>query len=210
MPGWNAFESSVTMPLQAPGGKLSTVEFLKLLGALQWESISRVLGIPPQDIVNDARERLYASFINVELRFGDTHSPDRFAEGSRLCIRNRVAFFARRFAEGLFVFDDDDVPPGDIAEVTTLEALRRQPRPYAYFTNAFIAREGGNSMLRVYKPAGSDTVADALADTPPGIRDHVQVQSNGDIRTSTTVSRRRRSPRRVPIRSATRSCPRAT
>jgi probable biosynthetic protein (TIGR04098 family) len=169
------------MPLLAPGGKLSEVEFLKLLNAQQWESISRLFGVPTHRICNDAGERLYASVLHVELSFGAGHSPERFGEGARLVVRNLVRTFAQRFVEGLFVFDDADVPDADLASITTREALRAQPRPWAYMVNTFVTRPGGNASLMVFKPAGVAAEVEPLAAPPPGIDDHARVQRTGEI-----------------------------
>ncbi|MEW6270854.1 MAG: hypothetical protein AB1689_16345 [Thermodesulfobacteriota bacterium] len=181
MSHWNDYRSLVTMPLMAPGEKLSEVEFLKFLGACQWESISRLLGVPLQNIVSEHNERLYGSVINVDLDFGEAHSQERFGEGAPLFVRNRIRVYAHRFVEGLFVFDDAEVAESALGPLDTLAHLRALERPYAYFTNAFIVRSGGNARLKVFKPRGIDGVQDVLREEPAGIREHARVQATGDI-----------------------------
>ena len=87
------------MPHMVPN-RLSEVELLKCLGAFQWDSIARRLGQRSSEIVNGQRERLYASFVNVELAFPPHRSLDSFEEGARVSLRNRVSAYARRFVEG--------------------------------------------------------------------------------------------------------------
>jgi len=181
MPPWNDYRSQVTMPLMAPGEKLSEVEFLKLLGACQWESISRLLGVPLQNIVSEQNDRLYGSVINVELDFGAEHGQERFGEGAPLFVRNRIGVYAQRFVEGLFVFDDEEIPDAELAALDTIAELRAQRRPHAYFTNAFIVRAGGNAKLKVFRPRGIDAIGEALRTEPAGIREHARVQASGDV-----------------------------
>jgi probable biosynthetic protein (TIGR04098 family) len=181
MASWNDYRAQVTMPLMAPGEKLSEVEFLKLLGACQWESISRLLGVPLQNIVSEQNERLYGSVINVELDFGAAHGQERFGEGAPLFVRNRIGVYAQRFVEGLFLFDDEEIPDAELEPIATLDELRAQRRPHAYFTNAFIVRAGGNAKLKVFRPRGIESVSEALATEPTGIREHARVQASGDV-----------------------------
>ena len=65
---------------------------------------------PSAKIVNDTGERLYASFINIDLSYG-TKAPVDLGEGTELFIRHAARVYARRFVEGFFVFDDAALPP---------------------------------------------------------------------------------------------------
>jgi probable biosynthetic protein (TIGR04098 family) len=181
MGAWNTFDTSVTLPLLAPGDKLSEVELLKWLLAYQWESIARLFGMPSRNLHNESNQRLYGSVLQFELDFGAHHGPERFGECARLLVRNRVRTFAQRFVEGLFVLDDQDVSDAALAGVDTLQALRSQNRPYAYMVNAFVTRAASNTSLTVFKPAGITPEPDALAEPPEGMTDHAGVQRTGEI-----------------------------
>ena len=100
---WETFDFTVGMPHMVPD-KVSEVELLKLLGAWQWESIAGWLGCRSSEIASEAGERLYASFINIELNLPPPFGQDFFQEGVRIEGVNRVAFFAGRFVEGFLVF----------------------------------------------------------------------------------------------------------
>ena len=199
---WNEFEFKVAMPHMAPGGKLSEVELFKTLGSYQWEAIGNLLGQPSQEIVADNGERLYSSFIDIELCFGDSYAPESFAEGTRVHVRNRVNVFAHRFMEGLFVFSDSPIPDDHLEKIEGLEDLRRQELPWAYMTNAFIARLGGNTRLKVYKPAGIESISvPELSASPAGIVDQRKAQSKGAIEGFGEAQRIALTPRnREPIR----------
>ena len=73
-----------------------------------------------------------------------------------MSVRNRVSAYARRFVEGMFVFDVAPIPVEETEAITTREELARCGRPWCYLTNAFVARAGSNSRLRVFEPEGMD------------------------------------------------------
>jgi probable biosynthetic protein (TIGR04098 family) len=176
---WLDYEFTVGMPHMVPN-RLSEVELLKWLGAFQWDSIARRLGQRSSEIVNGQRERLYASFVNVELVFPPQRSLDSFEEGSRVSLRNRVSAYARRFVEGLFVFDTEPIPSEETQTIATRQDLVASARPWACMTNAFVARAGSNSRLRVFEPAGMDKAAFPGLSTPPsGVLEHQAVQGRG-------------------------------
>ena len=179
---WASHDFFVEMPHMVPGEKLSEVEFLKMLAAFQWRGIADRLGKQPQNIANEAGERLYGSVIDFEMNFGATHSQDRFCEGAPVHVRNRVDFFAGRFVEGFFVFGDEEIPSDALPTLKTKRDLRDLGLPWAYMTNAFIARAGGNTRLKVFQPAGIDESGVAqLKETPGGIVDHRTVHGSGQI-----------------------------
>jgi len=176
---WLDYQLTIGMPHMVPN-RLSEVELLKWLGAFQWDSIARRLGQRSSEIVNGQRERLYASFVNVELAFPPHRSLDSFEEGARVSLRNRVSAYARRFVEGMFVFDSAPISAEETETIVTRQDLARSSRPWAYMTNAFVARAGSNSRLRVFEPAGMDTAAFPSLSTPPsGIAEHQVVQARG-------------------------------
>jgi len=179
---WAPHDFFVEMPHMAPGEKLSEVEFLKLLAAYQWRGIAEALGTPPEDIANAQGERFYGSVIDFEMNFGPDSGPDRLCEGRHVFVRNRVNFYASRFVEGFFVFGDAEIPDEALGTLKTKRDLQGFGLPWAYMTNAFIARSGGNSRLKVYTPAGiEERGIDQLSETPGGVVDHRAVQSSGRI-----------------------------
>jgi probable biosynthetic protein (TIGR04098 family) len=187
---WNDTAFTVAMQHLAPGDKLSEVEFLKRLGTCQWDAIARVLGRPTQEITSEFHERLYASWIDIELKFGTGHAPDRLGEGARIRVRNRVRVFARRFVEGFFVFGEDGVPDALLQATKTRDDLRALDASWCYMTNAFIAPVGGNTRLKVFKPAGIDDLSLPEAErTPAGIEDHARVQATGRIDAAVAAAR---------------------
>jgi len=179
---WNDFALVVQMPHMAPGEKLSEVEFLKILAAYQWEAIARVLERRPSEIYSDPGDRLYGSVIDVELKLAGHHSQETLGEDVTIHVRNRVRFFAKKFVEGLFLIDDKEIPDSLVSSIKTREDLRSLDISWACMTNAFIARGGGNTKLKVFKPAGADELGIPELEEPPfGIHEQGRVQSSGEI-----------------------------
>ncbi len=178
---WNDYELLVQMPHMAPGEKLSEVEFLKMLAAFQWESIARALGRRPPELMNAQHDRLYGSVIDVELNLGERHSMEVLGEDVNIRLRNRVRFFAKKFVEGLFVFDDHEIPEKTLASIETRKDLQQLRSSWACMTNAFIARGGTNVKLKVFRPVGADDGVAELSETPIGIIEQGRVQRSGEI-----------------------------
>jgi probable biosynthetic protein (TIGR04098 family) len=179
---WNDFELLVQMPHMAPGEKLSEVEFLKVLAAFQWEAIARALHRRPPELMNAQNERLYGSVIDVELHLGERHSMEILGEDVNVRVKNRVRFFAKKFVEGLFVIDDQDVPASLLETIETRKDLRQLKSSWACMTNAFIARGGSNVKLKVFKPVGADDRdVPEIGETPLGIVEQGRVMRSGEI-----------------------------
>lgn len=178
---WRTYQFTIGMPHMSPG-KLSEVELLKLIGAYQWETISECFGQRANEIMNNLNERLYASFINVELNFGQNHSLDYFDEGSRVVLQNKIATYGKSIFEGMFLFHSQDIPDALLKQTRTVKELRSLDVPWAYVTNAFIAPLGGNSKLKVFEPINVDySKIPKLDQHPEGVREQMQVQSSGKI-----------------------------
>lgn len=179
---WRDYNLVVQMPHMAPGGKLSEIELLKWLGAFQWESISRALQCPASRIVNADGERLYASFIDLELHFGSRHSLDTLGEDAVLYAANHVGFYAKKFVEGLFVIDDRALATEQLDAVADRRRLAASDLSWACMTNAFIVREGSNTRLKVFKPSVADEIdLPALGEPPQGVSEQARVKAGGDF-----------------------------
>ena len=181
MSGWRGYELTIGMQHMVPN-RLSEVELLKWLGAYQWEAISRALGRPENAIESAQGDRLYASFVDVELCFPPARPLDAFDEGTRLVIHNRVRSYASRFVEGLFAFDSEPIAEATLAAVSSRTDLVALPHPWASLTTAFVARAGSNSKLKVFEPIGMDVAAMPVAeDRLAGITDHQAALSTGQL-----------------------------
>ncbi len=185
---WKDYAFTVGMPHMVPG-RLSEVELLKWLGAWQWDSIAEMLDTPSAEITNENGERLYASFVNIELDLRARHSLASFTEGSSMHLRNGTRLYAGTFVEGLYLLDDKPLPEGCEGSVQSTEDLTVGELPWVSMNNCFVAPFGGeNDRLKVHAPRGLDEdqgeAGRSIAQTderPQGLVEHAQVQSSGLI-----------------------------
>jgi probable biosynthetic protein (TIGR04098 family) len=169
------------MPHLAPE-QLSEVELLKYAGDFQWQQIGSLLRCAPHKLVNDAGERLYSSFINVESSFFPG-SISQFQEGDVLHFSGTVRFYAKQFVEGWVLLGRNEQPGDDqVGAARTKSDLAGCGRPWIYMTNALIARMGENVRLKVFRPAGIQHIdVPEAPEKPVGLSEHERVQETGDI-----------------------------
>lgn len=178
---WRSYDLEVGMPHMEPG-RLSEVELLKHLGNCQWQTIAALLERPTCQIVNDLGERLYASFVSLEWSVGRGRCMENLGEGLNLGVRNKVAFYAGKFVDGLVLFGGDPLSEEDLSAVQGPEDLMRREDPWAYLTNAFIAPMGSNQRLKVFAPTEMDSCeVPTISERPQGIDQHEDVQLTGVI-----------------------------
>ncbi len=182
---WKDSAFTVGMPHMVPG-RLSEVELLKWLGNWQWDAIAEMVGAEPAAIENDDGERLYASFIDIELDLRARGGLSSFVEGSRVHLRNGTRLFARTFVEGLYLIDDRPLPEGATDGVATRADVAALGLPWVSMDNCFVGRvAGGNDRLKAHAPAGIDERDAARTDDrPPGIGEHARVQATGVVEPS--------------------------
>jgi probable biosynthetic protein (TIGR04098 family) len=206
---WHEHAFTVGMPLMAPGERLSEVELLKQLALFQWEAIAAMLGRPPSRIESELGDRLYGSVVSAELHLG-RHSMESLGEDVRITVRNRLATFGGRFVEGLLVFDDRPVPESVLGSLASRRDLATLDAPWAYLTNAFVARGGSNTSLKIFKPVGMDDAdAPRLTETPVGVVEQRRALEHGLI-DGGGIRRCGRSCPAATSRSSTPSCRRVT
>ncbi len=165
----------IGMPHMIPD-QLSEVELIKLAGDMQWGQIGEALDCPSHELANDAGDRLYASFINVEASFrpGDI---GQFHEGDLLHLSGAVRFYAKQFVEGFVVVSRDEKPDdATLRGIGTREDLDRMGLPWIYMTNALVARLAGNQRLKTFRPAGiQNKDVPETAGKPHGLSRHEEV-----------------------------------
>ena len=175
---WQRYTFDVGMPHLAPGGRLSEVECLKVLGSFQWASIADHIGKSSSEISNAQGERLYASFVELEFQLGRSETLASLGEDTRVHVANKVRFFGGKIVDGLMVFGTKVVDDEALAGLCDRAGLARSGRPWVAMTNAFITREGSNTRLRVFRPVVDEGRSlPPMAHPPAGISRQMQVQS---------------------------------
>ncbi len=162
--------------------QLSEVELLKLVGDFQWRQIAASLGCSTKDLKNGAGDRLYASFINIELDFRAGGAGDilAFEEGDRVEMAGSTRFYGRQFVEGWTVLDRGSLDSAAVQRVASRADLDGVGRPWIYMTNAFVGRVSGNLRLKTYAPEGVDGGrVRTTDDKPAGITAHEDALQRG-------------------------------
>ena len=163
-------------------GQLSEVELLKIFNEFQWNQIGTALQCPSHKLSNDAGDRLYASFVHVECRFGPDNNISQFQEGDLIHARGTVRFYAGHFVEGWSVFSHDKIPHETLAGIRTKADLYDLTSPWVCMTNAIVARMGSNNRLKTFRPAGIEEIEVPQApEKPAGLVEHERVMNSGQI-----------------------------
>lgn len=177
---WLEHRLSLGMP-HLVGGRLSEVELLKQLGALQWRVMAGLAGRPEHGVLSEAGERLHFSMISAELQMPAGRTWEEYDEGTELMLRHRVGVFGRKLVEGMFLFDHQPIGDEALVGVTTRDELARAQRPWAYVTHGFVTRSK-SSWVRLETPqALLERPVPELAAMPVGIGEHVNVERGGEI-----------------------------
>jgi probable biosynthetic protein (TIGR04098 family) len=172
---------TVGMPNMAPN-QLSEVELLKIFGDFQWDQIASVLQCAPHELVSEAGDRLYPSFVAVEACFGPGSDISRFREGDRIHARGAIQFYAKQFVEGLVVFDGHDLPPEAAIEAQSAPDRSRLESPWVSMTNAIVARVSDSNRLKTFRPAGIQSVSlPESKEKPESLIAHERVMNDGSI-----------------------------
>ncbi len=172
---------TVGMPNMVPS-QLSEVELLKIYAEFQWVQLGQALDCPSHLLASEDGERLYASVIQVESRFGRDGSISQFQEGDQVHARGTVQFYAKHFVEGWTLFDKKEIPEEAVAGIKTKADLEQLETTWICMTNAMVARLADNSRLKTFSPAGiKDRGVPTASEKPLGIVEHELVMQTGKI-----------------------------
>ncbi len=172
---------TVGMPNMVPD-QLSEVELLKIFAEFQWVQLGDALDCPSHLLVSEEGERLYASVIQVESRFGRDGSISQFQEGDPVHARGTVRFYAKHFVEGWTLFDKKEVPEETVAGIQSKSDLEQLDTTWICMTNAIVARLADNSRLKTFSPAGIKTRnVPTSSEKPLGIVEHENVMQTGNV-----------------------------
>lgn len=175
------FSFTVGMPNMVPD-QLSEVELLKLYAEFQWVQLGNALDCPSHLLTSEEGERLYASVIQVESRFGREGNIAQFQEGDVVHARGAVQFHAKHFVEGWTLFDKKEVPEDAVAAISSKADLEALDATWICMTNAIVARLADNSRLKTFSPAGiKDKDVPLAPNKPLGIVEHEQVMRTGRV-----------------------------
>ena len=177
---WHGYRLDLGLPFLVQG-RLSEVELVKHLGALQWRTVAATAGERENAIRDETGERLHFSLISLELGMPPGRGWEAFDEGTALHLHNRVGVFGKKLVEGHFVFDAEAATAAELAAVDGAEAMRRGPRPWACLAHGF-ATGSASSAARLATPAALVATAHPeLERIPAGVAEHARVERSGAI-----------------------------
>src|ERR1700741_3897931 len=87
---WTRADLEIGMPLTGRNN-LAETPLLQYLGDQRWRHVSDLIGLPSRDIVDEAGERLYATFFYVEIEFPEGRPMSSFGENDRFTVMSSVA-----------------------------------------------------------------------------------------------------------------------
>jgi len=156
--------------------QLSEVELMKIFAEFQWVQLGDALECPSHLLVSEEGDRLYASVVQVESRFGPDGSISQFQEGDVVHARGHVQFYAKQFLEGWAVLGKEPVARDAVAAIKTKADLEQLPAPWICMTNAIVARVADNTRLKTFQPAATEHVVVPTAPAKPlGLIEHERV-----------------------------------
>ena len=116
---------------------LSESALLKTIGHDRWKHIQDLGGLPSSQILDDAGERLYATFFFLELHLSPEAPLSVYGENCALAFQRDLAHYEKVYLDGRHVVADD-------------------PDRWIRSSNVFIYQERGPSKLSVSIPATLD------------------------------------------------------
>ena len=96
---WSSADLEIGMPMTGRNN-LAETPLLQYLGDQRWRQISAVMGVPTREIVDDAGERLYATFYYVELAFPLARPMASFGENDRLSVVSSMSRYGTSMVDG--------------------------------------------------------------------------------------------------------------
>lgn len=178
---WARADLEIGMPLTGRNN-LAETPLLQYLGDQRWRQISEAVGVPSRGIVDDAGERLYATFYYVEVAFPPDRPMSSFGENDRLTVWSSIARYGTSMVDGVSYL----VPETGAAGVpyTSVQQAVRGGVPAVRMSNIFVRQFVGAQWLKKGRPAHPDfSRIPALADPPDSYDAVKQAERTGAFET---------------------------
>ncbi len=174
---WARATLEIGMPLTGRNN-LAETPLLQYLGDQRWRHVSDMVGVPSREIVDDAGERLYATFFYVEVAFPPHRPMASFGENDRLTVISSLARYGTSMVDGVSYLVPgsaaDDVRYGSVGEAVQAGV------PAVRLSNIFVRQFVGAQWLKKGRPAHPDFARiPALADPPDSYEATKQAERDG-------------------------------
>lgn len=174
---WARAELEIGMPLTGRNN-LAETPLLQYLGDQRWRHISEIVGVPSRHIVDEAGERLYATFYYVEVAFPLARPMSSFGENDRLTVMSSVARYGTSMVDGISYL----LPELGATSVpyTSVQQAVDAGIPAVRLSNIFVRQFVGAQWLKKGRPAHPNfSRIPALADPPDSYEATKQAERTG-------------------------------
>jgi len=151
----NRFSYPLTIGLPHTNyNQLAEFLFLMQAGHFQWNSISRMLGVPLSRLRTLDGGEVYATYLYIEEDFPEGRSMSDFRLDDECRFLNVLRSFKNISVDGRMLFARaSDLPEDAEAAFAADPAAWRGRFPYLRMANIFITPAGGNEFLKIAPPA---------------------------------------------------------
>ncbi len=182
-PLWSRADLEIGMPLTGRNN-LAETPLLQYLGDQRWRQISDVIGVPSREIVDDAGERLYATFFFVEVAFPPGRPMSSFGENDQFTVMSSLARYGTSMVDGISY-----LVPGSGASWTPFTSMQQAVDagvPAVRMSNIFVKQFAGAQWLKKGRPAHPNFArVPALAEPPDSYETTKQAEQAGRFESST-------------------------
>jgi probable biosynthetic protein (TIGR04098 family) len=147
---WKRTHLEIGMPLTGRNN-LAETPLLQYLGDQRWRHISELVGVPSREIVDEAGERLYATFFYVELAFPANRPMSSFGENDQLTVMSSMARYGTSMVDGISYLLP--VPSSTDVRSLSLDQAVSMGIPAARLSNIFVKQFAGAQWLKKGRPA---------------------------------------------------------
>jgi probable biosynthetic protein (TIGR04098 family) len=147
---WTRADLEIGMPLTGRNN-LAETPLLQYLGDQRWRHISELVGVPSRDIVDEAGERLYATFFYVEVAFPPGRPMSSFGENDRLTVMSSMARYGTSMVDGIAYLLP--APPASDMRALSVDQAVSAGIPAVRLSNIFVKQFAGAQWLKKGRPA---------------------------------------------------------
>ena len=179
-PQWARTDLEIGMPLTGRNN-LAETPLLQYLGDQRWRHISDIVGVPSREIVDDAGERLYATFYYVEVAFPPGRPMASFGENDRLTVFSSMS---RATGRRWWTASRTSCPSAGATTVpyTSVQQAVDAGIPAVRLSNIFVKQFVGAQWLKKGRPAHPNFARiPALADPPDSVRGDERSRADGHV-----------------------------
>lgn len=178
---WTRADLEIGMPLTGRNN-LAETPLLQFLGDQRWRDISQIVGVPSRHIVDEAGERLYATFYYVEVAFPPNRPMSSFGENDRLTVVSSLARYGTSMVDGISYLVPE--PGATAVPYQSVQQAVEAGIPAVRLSNIFVRQFVGAQWLKKGRPAHSNFLRiPALAEPPDSYEATKEAERRGAFHT---------------------------